>query len=147
MITGEAYALRGFIHFDLLRLFAPSLAAGGDGNYIPYCETYPAIYNKRLSVREVLNKVIADLEKAQDLTAQDTLPENIEALQRERGRVENENYFRERGIFWGYRCTRMNYLNITAILARVYLYAGELEKAYHEAQYVLDFQGISFPSK
>ena len=41
----------------------------------------------------------------------------------------------------------MNYLNITAILARVYLYAGELEKAYHEAQYVLDFQGISFPSK
>ena len=147
MITGEAYALRGFLHFDLLRLFAPSLAAGGDGNYIPYCDTYPAIYNKRLSVKEVLNKIIADLEKAQDLTAQDTMPDNIEALQRVRCRVENENYFQERGIFWGYRCTRMNYLNITGILARVYLYAGELEKANNEAQYVLDFEGIDFPSK
>lgn len=148
MIQGEAYALRGFMHFDLLRLFAPSLKAGGSGTYLPYCDTYPAVWSKKLSTQDVLKRVIEDLEKAQHLTAQfDTLPDNIKALQSMNYRVENQNYFQERGIFYSYRGTRMNYLNVTALLARVYLYAGELEKAYKAAQYVLDFEGMKFPSR
>ena len=120
MILGEALALRGFMHFDLLRLFAPAPKAGASGTYIPYCTSYPEIRSPKLSVDDFLKLVIEDLEKAQDLTAKfDTLPDNIKAIQDAFYRVGKANYFQERGIFWSYRGTRMNYMNVTALLARV----------------------------
>ena len=147
MILGEALALRGFMHFDLLRLFAPAPKAGASGTYIPYCTSYPEIRSPKLSVDDFLKLVIEDLEKAQDLTAKfDTLPDNIKAIQDAFYRVGKANYFQERGIFWSYRGTRMNYMNVTALLARVYMYSGQIDKAYEEAKYLLDFEGLEYPS-
>ncbi|MDD4639528.1 MAG: RagB/SusD family nutrient uptake outer membrane protein, partial [Bacteroidales bacterium] len=39
LIRGEAYGLRAFIHFDLLRLFGPSVINGADEPAIPYVKT------------------------------------------------------------------------------------------------------------
>lgn len=147
MITAEAYALRGFLHFDLLRMFAPAPATKPSGTYIPYRNVYPSTISQRLSVDETLNRIIADLEKAKQLSYRDTIPENIGALQSVGSRVGIANYFSSRGIFWSYRCTRMNFLNISAILARVYAYADKWEEAYREADYVMNFKGLNFPSK
>lgn len=44
MIWGEALALRAFIQFDMLRLFAASPAMNpGTTRYIPYISEYPVI--------------------------------------------------------------------------------------------------------
>ena len=50
MIEGEAYALRAFIHFDLLRMFAPAPTKNDQGTYIPYIMEYPSIRAPKLSV-------------------------------------------------------------------------------------------------
>lgn len=43
MIWGEALALRAFIQFDMLRLFAPAPSTNlGDRKFIPYVNTYPS---------------------------------------------------------------------------------------------------------
>ena len=141
MIQGEAYALRGFLHFDLLRLFAPSLAVDNGAKYMPYCTTYPVIWAEYKTVREVLDLVLADLRKARTLAAQDTLPENVGALNNAYARIDNGHGWPERGTFWRMRGTHMNYHNITALLARVYLYADSLDKAYECANEVLNFKG------
>lgn len=141
MIQGEAYALRGFLHFDLLRLFAPSVAVDNGAKYMPYCTTYPVIWAEYKTVHEVLDLVLADLHKARELAAQDTLEENVGALNNVYNRIDNGHGWPERGTFWRMRGTHMNYHNITALLARVYLYADSLDKAYEYAQEVLAFKG------
>ena len=65
MLKGEALALRAFLHFDLLRLFAPvAVELNGDktgyvpvndnNEYLPYCETHPAMFQKRENVQGYL---------------------------------------------------------------------------------------------
>ena len=141
MIQGEAYALRGFLHFDLLRLFAPSVAVDNGQRYMPYCTTYPAVWTEYRTVHEVLDLVLEDLHKARQLASQDTLPENVGALTNVYNRLDNGHGWPERGTFWRMRGTHMNYHNITALLARVYLYADSLDRAYEYAQEVLAFKG------
>ena len=50
MILGEAYALRGFLHFDLLRMFAPAPIVDDGKPHIPYVDQFPKI--GRASCRE-----------------------------------------------------------------------------------------------
>ena len=55
MIQGEALALRAFLHFDLLRLWAPAPVTNPSGNYMPYFENYPSTYEPDKSVQEILS--------------------------------------------------------------------------------------------
>ena len=43
MIWGEALALRALFHFDIMRLFAPSMETDDGKKYIPYVDSYPVI--------------------------------------------------------------------------------------------------------
>ncbi len=56
MITGEAYACRALIHFELLRLFAPAPVNDDGRAYIPYIESYPVLSATKLGVKPVLEK-------------------------------------------------------------------------------------------
>lgn len=67
MILGEAYACRALMHFDMLRMFAPAPISDDGANYIPYVEQYPNIQPAGISVKECINKVIIDLERAREL--------------------------------------------------------------------------------
>ncbi len=141
MIEGEALALRAFMHFDMLRLFAPA-PINDDGNlYIPYCNIYPSILKAPETVNSCLEKTINDLLKAKELVASfDTIPEHILWLKTDY-RIEaanNQGYKMPDDLFYAYRGFRMNYYAITAILARVYSYAGDLENAYKQAEEVCD---------
>ena len=44
LIIGEAKALRAMMHFDILRLFAPSVESGDGSKRIPYFTVYPSKY-------------------------------------------------------------------------------------------------------
>ena len=43
LIIGEAKALRAMMHFDILRLFAPSVESGDESKRIPYFTVYPSL--------------------------------------------------------------------------------------------------------
>lgn len=136
LILGEALALRGFLHFDMARLFAPAPASGDDGEYIPYYNTFPSYSEPRLKTSEVLGKVIADLERAKDLVIQwDTT--NYRMVSSVSGRFTRMST-PEGGNFFASRGNRLNFVAINGILARVCLYAGQTDKAKKYALYVYE---------
>ena len=84
LILGEALALRGFLHFDMVRLFAPAPESGDNGEYVPYYATFPSYSEPRLRTSEILEKIIIDLERAKDLVIQwDTTNYRIMDVSRE----------------------------------------------------------------
>lgn len=149
MILGEAYACRALVHFDLLRLFAPAPIHDEGEQRVPYVEDYPNIQPDGLGVQPFLEKVIRDLNVARVLTIDfDTtdvgMSMNASGKARFYGELEYgmEGYQKEREIdgFYLGRGYRLNYYAITALLARVYQYAGKYEEAFHMADTVLNFR-------
>ena len=65
-IRGEALTVRAFLHFDLLRLFAPNIERG-DEQAIPYVEHFSISPVERSTVREVYERIVADLTEAYGL--------------------------------------------------------------------------------
>ena len=68
-IRGEALAIRAFVHFDLLRLFAPNIGRG-DEKGIPYVEHFSINPVRRGTVREVYAHIVGDLTEAHELLRQ-----------------------------------------------------------------------------
>lgn len=98
----EALGLRAFLHFDLLRLFGTSTAAGGANIAgIPYVSTYSNAITPMSTNAEVISKVKTDLLKALELY----------------GNIDSNNQ------------NRFNRYAVLATLARVYQWEGDLDKA------------------
>lgn len=127
---GEFMALRAMLHFDMLRLFAdaPSMDNGGAINSlaIPYFYTYTNVAQPQLTVRQVLDNVVADLLEAKKLMA----PYDPY------GPISDEVVVKSNTAL-GTRSYRLNYYAVTALLARVYLYAGEKPNALKQAKEIV----------
>ena len=127
LYKGEVLALRAMLHFDLLRLFAPSMKVREKEKAIPYMDSYTHLAQPRLSVREVLDCVIRDLNEARDLMR----PYDSFGPQYAEDEAEDTPASVDR-----YK-SRMRYYSATALLARVYLYAGETGKALTAAKEII----------
>lgn len=69
---GEAYALRAYLHFDLLRGWGPmNYQTGKSTLTIPYREVANSEKLPRLSAETIVQKIEADLEKAEQYLAAD----------------------------------------------------------------------------
>ncbi|MGN6418542.1 MAG: RagB/SusD family nutrient uptake outer membrane protein [Pseudobacter sp.] len=139
LIIGEATAMRALMHFEILRLYAPSPAQDVSGKYIPYVSTYPAKLNPPVATSQVIEQIISDLEKAQGLVAEsdtltyrDGLGNGISTM------LGGMGFNPTGGSFFTFRMHRLNYVAIHALLARVYLYTGNFAKAKQAAKYVYD---------
>lgn len=145
VIMGEAYACRALMHFDLLRLFAPALVNDDGAAYLPYVVTYPDIQPSGIPVKPYLEKVIADLEEAQALTRMyDTTGIGRAASSTANARFDKQGM--PEGLtddFFAGRGYRLSYYAITALLARVYQYAGMEDQAFQAADTVLKFAGAA----
>lgn len=138
LIIGEAKALRAMMHFDILRLFAPSVASGeGESKRIPYFTEYPSKYEPPFSTKEILKKVEEDLLDAQRLVAKHDTIVNTTTMANPDYRMGGTNKATG-GEFFGQRGIRMNYVAINALLARVYLYDNDLVNAAKYAKHVID---------
>ena len=109
-IKGEALALRAFIHFDLLRMFAPSPAAAGTNSAaIPYLTTLSPYGTAASNTGAVLESCLTDLLSAQSL-------------------LSNTDMTTSRITYWG----------VKGLLARIYLYKGDLTNAQANALAVIN---------
>lgn len=148
MILGEAYACRALMHFDLCRLFAPAPVENDNSIKLPYVKKYPEIQPEGIEISTYLDNVVADFEKAAELTlAYDTtaLGMGSNASWRARFENENENGFEDKvpsgevpESFLKNRGFRLSHYAIKALLARVYLYMGNYDKAMACAKAVWD---------
>lgn len=120
---GEMLGVRALVHFDLLRLFAPT---NPSQRGIPYVETFNFSVKPFLTVGETRDKIIADLLEAERLLADDvdliTYPH------------DNTQYLK----FNNWRETHMNIYAVRALLARVYWYFGDMTNAAIYARKVID---------
>ncbi|WP_059026669.1 RagB/SusD family nutrient uptake outer membrane protein [Gabonibacter massiliensis] len=134
LIHGEALGLRAMLHFDLLRMFAASPVDNSGAKWIPYVDVYPVMFPPKLTMKETFERIVKDLKEARELVANyDTLymPSSVGYRLEYMGGNSNDDRF------FGHRGYRLNYYAITALLARVYLYAGNLDEAYNEAYRLL----------
>lgn len=147
LIQGEAIAVRAFLHFDILRLYGAAPIANDNEKYIPYYDKYPSLGAPRVSVKEALDKIIVDLKKAQEFVAQyDTTDLRRVQLLSTLHRFTAINIKDITiDLFFTHRGYRMNYYAITAILARVYNYAGKHAEAAIEAQKVISATSENIP--
>jgi starch-binding outer membrane protein, SusD/RagB family len=100
-IKGEALALRAFLHFDLLRMFVPSPAAAGlNATAIPYVSKISPYAVPTSTTGAVLDLCIADLKTAESLLSQTDLT-----------------------------TSRLTHWGVKGLLARIYLYKGDLSNA------------------
>lgn len=139
MIWGEALALRALIHFDLLRLFAPSMEADDGKMYIPYVDEYPVIGTTYYSNVEILKKIEADFKEARRLVAMCDIEQHPEWMQYDiRMRGEGTTDQLPKDVFYAFRGYRMNYYAITAWMARMYMWAKEYKAAFDCAEEVIE---------
>ncbi len=107
---GEALGLRAFLHFDLLRMFAPSPAAAGlNLPAIPYVSKISPYAAPVLTTGAFIDSCIADLKTAESLLSQTDMTTS-------------------RFTHWG----------VKGLLARIYLYKGDLTNAQSYALSVIN---------
>ena len=128
IILGEAYALRGALHFDLMRLFHPN---GKDNSFkgIPYMKQFGAIISAPQDNRQLLDEVEKDLEKAFELLkGRDPILNGLILKSVSFGQIDN--YL---------RTFELNYYAVAAIQARVYLYEQKYQEAYEKVLEVFSY--------
>ena len=126
LYKGEALGLRGFLHFELLRIFAPAYTVNSSAPAIPYVREYTTEVTSQSNVAEVTELAIADLKEALVLLESDPLyTADLEDAYTYRG---NRSY-------------RFNYYAAAATLARIYQWRGsdaDMAEALHYATMVIE---------
>ena len=125
---GEALGLRAFMHFDLLRLYTEQITRNPAAKGIPYATEFSLNTPEFSTAKDVYNFIIADLEEAERLLAD------------EEDYADESNYMLDRKIHFNIHAVR-------ATLARVYLTMGNKEKAAYYAKKVIDESNHSLTEK
>jgi hypothetical protein len=126
IIHGEALGLRAYLHFDLLRLFAPSFTTGADAAGIPYVTTFGKQVTPKIAVKDVVQRILTDLNNAEALLVNDPLlTGEVITTAKDEGYLMNRNL-------------RFNYYAVKALKARVHLWAGQQELALTNAMAVIN---------
>lgn len=120
---GEMLATRALLHFDLLRLFAPTEESKRG---IPYVTSYTFSVKPFYTVKECYDFIIKDLTDAEKLLKDD---EETVTYPRDNNRYDQ---------FLNWRETHMNLYAVKALLARVYWYRGDMANAAIYATQVVD---------
>ena len=120
---GEALALRAFMHFDLVRLFAEQYTVNPEADGIPYATEFSLVTPEFESLEKNYEHILADLLEADSLLA-------------------NEDEFEGVGNYMLDRQIHFNKYAVWATLARVYLTMGDNENACKYAQKVIDESGF-----
>lgn len=115
LIKGEALGLRAYLHFELLRLFAPTIATGADAQAIPYLTSIGAGSQEPERVSGFIAKALKDLDEAKQLL------DKVDPI------LKGDSN----------RRFQMNTIAVSGLRARVNLYAGNQTKAYEDAQSVI----------
>ncbi len=123
VLRGEAYGLRAFLHFDLLRLWGPSFASMPSitDSCMSYADASEPKIRPMLPAIDIANKVLADLDTAENyLEPYDPIITSGVDTNKTGNIVQDFHLMRN---------YRINYYAVKALQARVNLYIGNKTKA------------------
>lgn len=128
ILEAEALSMRAFMHFDLMRMFAPAYNGNDKTIAIPYVETYERVRYPHISEENVIKKIFVDLNKAEQLfkDAGDPILSGLTTTTSGKGEfLANRQY-------------RFNYWAVQALKARVYMYINNKSEALNYATKVIE---------
>ncbi|MGN1229820.1 MAG: RagB/SusD family nutrient uptake outer membrane protein [Prevotella sp.] len=125
---GEALALRAMMHFDLMRLFAEQITVNPNAKGIPYATEFSLKTPDFETLAENYNHVLADLQEAERLLADESEYENTTSFMTDRQ-------------------IHLNLHAVRALMARVYLTKGDKDKALEYAEKVIAQSGRQLKTK
>ena len=128
-LKGEMLAVRAFLHLDMLRLFGPVPQLGLDKPAIPYNNSSDVYVHDLLTVKEAAEKIIEDLNAAEELLKNDPIIENGPMMSPAQG---------TESVQMRYRQYRMNYYAVIALKARAYNWICDAENAMAQAKRLID---------
>jgi hypothetical protein len=137
IIKGEALAMRGYLHLDLLRMFAPSYASNPDAPAIPYITYFSDKVTSLSTVSGALSLIIKDLDSSKDLLKPvDPILSSsyVVGYPSDPTNTEQSNA----SLFLQSRRTRLNYYAVCGTLARACLYANDKTDALSNALEVIN---------
>lgn len=135
IIKGETIGMRAFLHFDLLRLYAPAYnTANAQKPAIPYMEQFTIAPQNKLTVAAVMDKCEKELLEAETLLS---VNKDIDQIAGNQGSTNAD-------LFLMFRQNHLNYWAVKATLARLYLYKGDKVNALKYAKEVIDSQKFRF---
>lgn len=120
---GEAYGLRAFLHFDLMRLFACAPAMDNNANGVPYVTEYSTTVVGQKTVGETMQLIVNDLLTARENLEHDSLKIGYSPYNQRSSRIP---YF--------------NYYAATLTLARAYLWMGDKVNALKYANEIIEVE-------
>jgi len=131
LLKGEAMAIRAMLHFDLLRLFGPIYKVNSSLPAIPYYDSVATSTNPIISAKDVVTKVLADLDASLILLQNDPVLTT--------GKYAATSAYDGNPYYSSNRGLRMNYLAVKCLKARVLLYSGDKVGASTVANEVISF--------
>lgn len=127
ILMGEAYAIRAYVLFDMLRLFGPVYQTDSLGLAIPYPTVPSDQVHPILPANMVMDSVLNDIDRAILLLKDD--PIRTEGVKSMTGDANND--------FYRMRNRRFNYYGVMALKSRVLLYRNDKAGALSAAKQVL----------
>lgn len=135
IIRAEALAIRAYCHAELLRLWAPAPADVNPATaYLPYVTVYSTDPYPYTPYSEYVQKMEADFSTARQLLS--TI-DPLMKLGNSDLNSSNASQSAYNDMFWYNRQKRFNYYGVTALMARMYLWTNQNEKAYNFAKEVI----------
>lgn len=133
-LLAETIAIRAYLHFDLLRAFAPSWKKDKDALCLPYADNFTDKVHGQRKTSEIVTLILSDLDSARNML------KSIDPAREEGFKDMYNHYVTELGEeFTSARAYRLNYWAITGLMARVYHYMGDA-RAYTYAREVIQAQ-------
>ncbi len=130
ILLGEAYALRAFLHFDLLRLYGPVYNSTDSTSVtMPFNNMGEGQLLPLLPANEVMAHIVADLQQAEILLQNDPIITTGIVKTKTQNPVED---------FYINRHYRMNYYAVKALQARAQLWRGNKPAALAAAKAVIE---------
>lgn len=134
LIKGEALAIRAFCHSEVLRLWGPiPTAVNKERKYLPYVKVFQTGKYEYSTYDQYVHMMMGDFTEADSLLSKvDPIIDNSNGILNQ-GYGLSEKYDN----FWYYRQKRFNVYGVEALMARMYLWTGERQKAYELAKKVV----------
>ncbi|MBK5721973.1 RagB/SusD family nutrient uptake outer membrane protein [Dysgonomonas sp. Marseille-P4677] len=139
IMLGEAYGLRAFMHFDMLRLFGPIYQTDSTSLSIPYYSDATIVLREREAANVIMDKIFIDIDRALEYLKEDpVIKEGAMAMT-----TDLSTYQYQFDEFYHFRNRRMNYYAVSALKARALLYRENKEEAAAVALSLLDNTTLS----
>lgn len=137
IMLGEAYAIRAFLHLDLLRLFGPVYQKNPGNPAMPYVRKVAREAQPILPANLVMTEILKDLDASLAFLENDPV--------RTKGPDWSTTSVDGQAVdYLSNRQRRMNYFAVKALTARALLYAGKKTETWNTVQSVLMAQEAFF---